>query len=51
MVLDSNGNESHKIYEIFGDKVGEYYLAIEVVLFTENYNWASPLKGLRVLII
>ncbi|MCA6775424.1 MerR family DNA-binding transcriptional regulator [Enterococcus mundtii] len=45
----SNDSKLHRVHEIFGNKVGQTYLGIEVDLLTENYNATFPLKELRVI--
>lgn len=47
----SNDSKIHRVHEVFGNKVGNNYLAIEFEILTENYNATLPLKELRVITI
>jgi len=49
LCLQSNRSQVDHIRDLFGDQIGDSYLAIEVEIFTSEYNVNQPPRELRVI--
>lgn len=49
LCFNSNRSQIDHIRDIFGEQIGDSYLAIEVETFTSEYNVNHPPRELRVI--